>query len=106
MKLRVLLAGVVIDKKTWNRIPKKYHPKLIQILDEIKERQIIINRESEIQAIEAMKQYGLQVHTLSPKEKEEWMNEVKRLGPIMRGNTMSEETFDRVMNILQTSKDK
>ena len=106
MKWGVLLAGVVIDNKTWNRIPNKYHAKLIQILDEIKEKQIIINRESEIQAIEAMKQYGLQVHTLSSKEKEQWMNEVERLGPIMRGNTMSEETFDRVMNILKASKVK
>ena len=101
MKWGVLLAGVVIDKKTWDRIPKKYHPKLIQILEEIKKKQVIVNRESEIEAIEAMKKYGLQVHSLNIKEKQEWMNEVERLGPIMRGNTLKNETFDRVMRILK-----
>ena len=103
MKWGVLLAGVVIDKKTWDRIPKKYHPKLIQILEEIKKKQVIVNRESEIEAIEAMKKYGLQVHSLNIKEKQEWMNEVERLGPIMRGNTLKNETFDKVMRILKIS---
>ena len=106
MKWGLLLAGVVIDMKTWNWNPKKYHAELIQVLDEIKERSVNVNRESELQAIEAMKQYGLQVHTLTPSEEEQWRKEVKRLGPIMRGNTISEETFDRVMNILQVSQDE
>ena len=106
MKWGLLLAGVVIDVKTWNKIPKKYHAGLIQILDEIKERSVNVNRESELQAIEAMKQYGLQVHTLTPNEEQQWRKEVQRLGPIMRGNTISEETFDRVMNILQVSQEE
>ena len=65
-----------------------------------------VNRESELQAIEAMKQYGLHVHTLTPNEEQQWMKEVQRLGPIMRGNTISKQTFDRVMNILQVSQEE
>jgi len=104
MKWGLLLAGVVINTKTWDRIPKKYHSELLEILDDVKKRSIIVNRESELQAIEAMKEYGLQVYTLTPDEKQEWKNEVNRLGPMLRGTTVDEKIYDEVMEILNISR--
>ena len=100
MKWGVLLAGFVIDDRTWNRIPKKYHKEFIEILNEVKKKSKSINRDSENKAIEAMKGYGLKVIEPDPDQVEKWMNEATRIGPLIRGNTMKSNTYDKVIDIL------
>ena len=57
------------------------------------------NRIAEHQALEAMKQYGLTIHTPSDDEVAQWELEVKRMEPHLRGNVISEEIYDRVIKL-------
>ena len=79
LKWGVLMAGIVVDLKTWNRIPQKYHEKLIDITKSIQEKYKNTNINAEEQAIEAMKQYGLTIQSISEDEKSLWDEEVDRV---------------------------
>ena len=57
------------------------------------------NNNAEKQAIEAMKHYGLTIHTLNQKEKELWDEEVSRVSKYLRGNIIPEEIYDTVIKL-------
>ena len=99
MKWGVLMAGIVVDLKTWNRIPKKYHDELIQITHSIQNKYQNINSNAEKQAIEAMKEYGLVIHEINADEMEMWQSEVDRVSKYLRGNIIPENIYDNVIRL-------
>ncbi|MBL50731.1 MAG: hypothetical protein CMG57_02080 [Candidatus Marinimicrobia bacterium] len=101
LKWGALMAGIIINQKTWNRIPKKYHNDLISAAQTIREKHLETNRTAEQQALEAMKQYGLTIHTPSDDEVFQWKSEVKRMEPHLRGNVISSEIYDRVVKLTE-----
>jgi hypothetical protein len=46
-----------------------------------------------------MKQFGLIIHTPTKEETLEWENEVKKMEPYLRGNVISEDIYDRVLEL-------
>ena len=72
LKWGVLMAGIVVDMKTWKKIPKNYHSKLISIADDIQKKYSELNNNADEQALNAMKEYGLQVHSINDEEKKLW----------------------------------
>ncbi len=101
LKWGALMAGIIINQKTWNRIPKKYHNDLISAAQAIRKKHLETNRTAEQQALEAMKQYGLTIHTPSDDEVIQWKSEVKRMEPHLRGNVISSEIYDRVVKLTE-----
>ena len=101
LKWGTLLAGIVIDLKTWNRIPAKYHEEIISIANTIRAKHQQNNENAESQAISAMQQYGLVIHQPSPEEIILWQEEVKRMEPHLRGEIIPEDIFDRVLELTQ-----
>ena len=99
MKWGILMAGIVVDLKTWNRIPKKYHEDLIEITHSIQEIYKETNLKAEQSAIDAMKRYGLTIHELSESEMELWDSEVKRVSKYLRGNIIPESIYDTVIRL-------
>lgn len=99
LKWGALMAGIIVDQKTWNRIPEKYHDDLIAVAQSIREKHLETNRQAEKQAIEAMQQYGLTIHTPTELEVIQWQTEIKRMEPHLRGNVISEEIYDRVLEL-------
>ncbi|GIR89010.1 MAG: C4-dicarboxylate ABC transporter [Candidatus Neomarinimicrobiota bacterium] len=99
MKWGILMAGIVVDLKTWNRIPKKYHEDLIEITHSIQEKYKETNLKAEQSAIDAMKKYGLTIHELSESEMELWDSEVKRVSKYLRGNIIPESIYDTVIRL-------
>ena len=99
LKWGVLMAGIVVDLKTWNRIPQKYHEKLIDITKSIQEKYKNTNNNAEEQAIEAMKQYGLTIQSISEDEKSLWDEEVDRVSTYLRGNIIPESIYDTVIKL-------
>ena len=99
MKWGILMAGIVVDLKTWNRIPKKYHEDLIEITHSIQEKYKETNLKAEQSAIDAMKKYGLTIHELSKSEMELWDSEVKRVSKYLRGNIIPETIYDTVIRL-------
>ena len=99
MKWGVLMAGIVIDLKTWNKIPKKYHKSLIEITNGIQNKYKNTNLNSERSALDAMKKYGLKIHKISDEEIKLWDSEVKRVSQFLRGNIIPENIYDTVIRI-------
>ena len=101
LKWGFLLAGIVIDLDTWNSIPAKYHSKLMEISNNMQKKSIEMNRQAETDAINAMKEYGLKINSLTKEEINAWEDRAKEIIPILRGYTIPEELFDRVFEILK-----
>ena len=101
LKWGTLLAGIIIDMKTWNRIPNKYHDNLISIANDIRERQKETNKNAEAQAIAAMKEYGLIIHSPTEEETKLWQKEVDKMEPYLRGNVIPADVYDRVIRLTQ-----
>jgi len=101
LKWGTLLAGIIVDMKTWNRIPSKYHDNLISIANDIRERQKETNKNAENQAIAAMKEYGLIIHSPTEEETKLWQKEVDKMEPYLRGNVIPAGVYDRVIGLTQ-----
>lgn len=54
-----------------------------------------------MKALEAMKQYGLKVHTPDDNEKDLWFNEVERVSSYLRGKVIPETIYDTVIKLTQ-----
>ena len=101
LKWGVLMAGIVIDLDTWNRIPKKYHNELIQSVNTIQVKYGDLNSDSESKAILAMKQYGLKINKISDYQRDMWFKEVEKIEPILRGSIIPETVYDTVIELTQ-----
>ena len=99
MKWGILTAALVIDLKIWNRIKPKYQKIMQKVSDEIGLEYQLNNRKEEDDAVEVMKEYGLKVNDLSPEQLSEWNILVESMYPLIRGNIVQEEIFDRVINL-------
>ena len=99
LKWGVLMAGIIIDLKTWNRIPEKYHEELIAITQKIQTDYKSSNQDAENNAITAMKQYGLKVHSITEEEKKMWQEQVNKMESYLRGNIIPETVYDKVIDL-------
>ena len=99
MKWGILTAALVIDLKIWNRIKPKYQEIMQKVSDEIGLEYQLNNRKEEDDAVEVMKEYGLKVNDLSPEQLSEWNMLVESMYPLIRGNIVQEEIFDRVIKL-------
>ena len=99
LKWGVLMAGIIIDLKTWNRIPEKYHEDLITITKEIQTKYKSLNQEAENNAIAAMEKNGLTVHSITEDEKKMWQDQVNKMESYLRGNIIPETVYDKVIEL-------
>ena len=72
---------------------------MITVADEIGKEYQLNNRKEENEAVEAMKNYDLKVNNLSKKQLIEWNELVESMYPLIRGNIVNEEIFDRVIKM-------
>ena len=99
LKWGVLMAGIVVDMKTWKKIPQNYHDELISIADGIQKKYYERNNNADEQALNAMKEYGLQVHSINDEEKKLWFNEVEKVSLYLRGDIIPETIYDAVIRL-------
>ena len=101
LKWGVLMAGIVVDIKTWKRIPNKYHEDLLSIAKEIQAKYADSNSDADAKALDAMKQYGLKIHSPSEDERALWFQEVERVSYYLRGKVIPEAIYDTVIKLTQ-----
>ena len=101
LKWGVLMAGIVVDMKTWKRIPDKYHEDLLSIARAIQAKYADSNSDADVKALDAMKQYGLKVHSPSEDERALWFQEVERVSYYLRGKVIPETIYDTVIKLTQ-----
>ncbi len=101
MKWGILMAGIVIDNRTWKRISDKDRKAMVQIVARIKENHIEKNRYAEQDAIHVMEEHGLKIHKPTSEQVDQWKREVEKMYPLLRGNAINESIFDKVLNIMK-----
>ena len=99
MKWGILTAALILDIKVWNKIKPKYQEIMTKVSDEIGIEYQLNNRQEADNAIGVMKEYGLKVHDLTPKQLNEWNTLVESMYPLIRGNIVQKEIFDRVIKL-------
>ncbi len=67
-----LLGGIVISKRTWNRIPSRYHAALKQAVIDTNSRFNTSSQEINDEALETMLEYGLEIDELTEEEEQLW----------------------------------
>ena len=96
-----LVGGTVITTKAWNSIPPQYRDAFRQAAIEAGQQMQARGRQQSLEAIDAMKKRGLQVHPVSPQLLEEWQKFAQAVYPRMRGTMVPPDMFDEVLHLLQ-----
>jgi TRAP-type C4-dicarboxylate transport system substrate-binding protein len=102
LKWGVLMAGIVIDLKTWNRIPKKYHDDLLYSISTIQNKNKSVNETSERKSLTIMKKHGLKINEINQKQKNMWYDEVRKIQPLLRGPIIPEKIYDTVIELTRS----
>ena len=94
-----LLGATVVRKASWERVPEAYRGKLAAAV-----RQAGVDIRSEIRrlgadAVETMKQRGLEVVSLDAAERAEWREKAESAYPQIRGNLAPADLFDEVVRL-------
>jgi TRAP-type C4-dicarboxylate transport system substrate-binding protein len=96
------VGGVVIRSKSWEKVPPQLRDALLAAAAETGREIRRDGRRENDEAVAVMqKKQGLQIHTPTPKEQEEWQQAMARIFPKIRGNLVPAETFDRVESLLK-----
>ncbi len=99
LKLAPLVAGAVISKQAWDRIPSQYHEPMLSAA-----RDAGLKLRREIRAlgpdsIDQMKQRGLQVTTLEGQSLAAWQKLAEDAYPKLRGSYCPADLFDEVKRL-------
>ena len=74
IKISPLLGGIVISKRTWSRIPSRYHDELQEAVISANTKFNQYSEEMNDEALKVMIDYGLQVDSVNEVERVEWNN--------------------------------
>jgi TRAP-type C4-dicarboxylate transport system substrate-binding protein len=97
-----MTAGLVISKSTWEKIPEKIRPQLIESARNILQK---LNREmieADAGAIDIMKQYGLVTHTVTPDIEAKWKALIDKHFEKLIKSDFGEKAYKLVLNYLDT----
>lgn len=99
LKWTPLVAGTVISKRAWERIPEEYRPRMLHAArtagDRLRER---IRRMGD-DAVKAMEKRGLEIIELDPAVRAKWQSEAEKTYPQLRGRYAPAQLFDEVQRL-------
>lgn len=101
MRWQPLPGCVIVDNRTWHRIPENLRHELMASSRRIGAGLLKKSREFEKEAIEVIKKHGVIVHEVPDEARREWISLVEREGyPMFAGPRFSREIFDRIQAVL------
>jgi TRAP-type transport system periplasmic protein len=98
-KFSPVVAGTVISRDTWEKIPVEMRPKLLASARQAGEQLKKQVRQFEQDAIEQMQKRGLNVITLTPDELKQWRAEAEKVYPALRGRYAPAELVDEAISL-------
>ena len=101
MKWAPLPGALIMNRKTWDKIPEDLKPALMTEAKKFAVRLREETRRMDIDAVEAMQKRGLTVLTPSPEELKYWDEQVLVFYPELRGFYVSEEDFDWMQSVVE-----
>ena len=106
MKWGNLTAAIIVDMKIWNRIKPDHQKSMLSIAESLGDSFQNKNRFSSDKAVDTMKDYGLTVNTPSEKQLQEWFDLISRMDKSFRGSFISEDAYDRLMDIKKNMSER
>ena len=96
-----LVGAMVIRKSVWDKLPADMKPVLLKSALEAGKANKIQGRAESEKSIQAMKEKGLTVHSITPAIEDEWRKVAEGTYPEFRGKIVPAETFDQVERLLK-----
>jgi len=93
----LLLGAIVIDKKSWDKIPADVRPAILAATRETGRQLSKQTRAEELESVEAMKKRGLNVVKPGPADLESWHKLSESVFPLVRGKYMPADAFDNAI---------
>ncbi len=94
-----LIAGFVVNGRTWRRVSDEYKEELLAVADEALKPLYSEVEELEKEAIQIMKDNGLEISPFPESARQEWLDLVDRGYEKLIGSAVSEETFEYVKGV-------
>jgi TRAP-type transport system periplasmic protein len=95
------LGAVIFNQRTWNSIPAKYKPQMIEAVRKNEAQLDRDIRKLEDDMIKTMGNYGLKVNQLTPGQEQLWYDEIGRAVPNLIGTTFDRKVYQRVETLLK-----
>ena len=101
-----LVGAIVVTRKAWEELPADTRQFLTQSAQKTGEAIQARSVKEGDEALIAMKQRGLQVHTLSPELEAEWRKASEEVYPYIRESVVPADAFDEVRRLIQDYRTK
>jgi TRAP-type C4-dicarboxylate transport system substrate-binding protein len=92
----LLPGAVVVEKKSWDKIPADLQPKLLEIAHQVGDGLRATLRKQAEESKAVMKKGGLNIVEVTPAQKAQWIAAAEKSYPVLRGTSVPAETFDAV----------
>ncbi len=96
-----IVGALVVTKKSWDEMTPAAQGALREAGAKAGLQMRTRARQEVDEAVTAMKKRGLQVHTPTPEQMQEWQALADKLYPRIRGHMVPAETFDEVFALLK-----
>ncbi len=96
-----IVGALVVTKKSWDELTPTAQSALREAGAKAGLQMRTRARQEVDEAVTAMKKRGLQVHTPTPEQMQEWQALADKLYPRIRGHMVPAETFDEVFALLK-----
>jgi TRAP-type C4-dicarboxylate transport system substrate-binding protein len=100
LKWAVILAGTVVTKEAWSRVPADAKPAILEAAHEAGQKLKADVRSSTERDLQALRQAGLKVTPVDAAARSEWRKTVERASGKLRGGFTPAEAYDEVMHHL------
>jgi TRAP-type C4-dicarboxylate transport system substrate-binding protein len=95
------MGAVVLNQRTWNAIPNRYKPQLIEAARRAEAELDKVVKAFEEDMVKTMGNFGLQVNQITPAQEQLWFNEFGRAMPNLIGPVFDRATYNRIEGILR-----
>jgi TRAP-type C4-dicarboxylate transport system substrate-binding protein len=103
MRIGALLGAIVIDKRTWQKIPAELRADLLRISRDYGRKIVDATRSYEKEAIEVMKSHGLVVNPIPETNREGWRSYAEDIYPILLTTPGEKELYRMISRHLEES---
>ena len=95
------MGAIILNRRTWNAIPDRYKPQLIEATKRREAELDLAVRKFEEEMIKTMGNYGLKVNQLTQAQEKLWYDEFERALPSMVGSVFDRGVYNRINTILR-----
>jgi TRAP-type C4-dicarboxylate transport system substrate-binding protein len=100
------LGAVIVNRRTWNAIPEKYKPQMIESVRSMEAELDRNVRTFEEDMIKMMGNYGLKVNQLTPAQEQLWYDEIGRNMPSLAGTVFDRGIYNRIDALLREYRNR